>query len=67
MTNSFSIVWYLRKNAHVQFDLQLRDKVGDDVSEDKKETRSMQKVKMNSCFILGIWISILTRKLVRQE
>lgn len=25
-----------KKNAHVQFDLQLRDKVGDDVSEDKK-------------------------------
>lgn len=25
-----------KKNAHVQFDLQLREKVGDDVSEDKK-------------------------------
>lgn len=27
----------------------------------------MQNRRMNSCFILGIWISTLTRKLIRQE
>ena len=54
-----------KRHANVQFDLQLRNKTGDDLEDDQQGSPSMQEKRMSSCSIRGIWIIMWTEKKAR--